>query len=217
MKYYPLLLNLNNKNCLVVGAGDVAFRKIKLLLKCKANITVVAKKTNSDIRKLSRQKKIKLYERSFKKKDLWNAFLVICATNDKKINYKISSLAKEKNILINVVDSPELCNFIVPSTFTRGDLSISISTQGSSPGLSKKIRTELEKIFSKSYKDIINELGRLRKHIIKNIKKNKEKNKIWKEIFNFPLINNPDLFLKRIKNKYKNITGDKNLKNGGQS
>src|SRR3990172_11961296 len=137
MKYYPVNLNIKNKMCIVIGGGKVAERKILSLLDCKADVTVISPKVTRFIQKLSDESKISILKRYFRKEDLKEAFLVIAATNSSRINRKIIQEANKRKILINVVDSPELCDFIMPSLIRRGDLLITISTGGKAPALSK--------------------------------------------------------------------------------
>lgn len=184
--YYPINLNLQNLTCLVIGGGKVAARKIKTLLKYKAKVKVISPKILSELEKLNKEKKIKIILRKFKSLDLKNAFLVIGATNSSALNEKIYLLAKKKNILVNIVDNPKYCNFIVPSILKRGALNIGISTSGLSPALAKKLRMELEKILPKSLNQTLEKISRIRKKIKKLPKKEKEK--FWKKFLNFSIL-----------------------------
>ena len=105
--------------------------------------------------------------RSFKEDELNGAYMVIAATDDSIEKRRIGKLAKKKGILVNVVDQPDDCNFIVPSIVKRGDLIIAVSTSGKSPALARKLRKELESLYGKEYEDYLNLMGGLRKEIIK--------------------------------------------------
>lgn len=154
-KYYPINLVLENKKCIVVGAGVVAERKVRRLLECGAIVSVIGLESSSGLKALAKKNKINLQNSSFNLADLSGAYLVIAATSDRKLNSKISDFCRKKGILINVVDSPLDCNFILPSLVNRGDLTISISTNGISPALAKKIRQELEFAYGLEYAKLL--------------------------------------------------------------
>lgn len=162
MQYYPINLDLRDKKCLVVGGGDVAGRKVNTLLACNAKVTVVSPEATENICELARQREIELRLRAFQPSDMEGAFVVIASTDDAGVNTEVSKLAQEKGILVNVVDDPALCNFIVPATVSRGDLQISISTGGSSPALAKRIRKELESTYGQEYAAFAQLLGEIR-------------------------------------------------------
>ncbi len=166
MGYYPVFLNLKGKRCLVVGGGRVALRKIKGLLKTDARISVVSPSVVDGIKRLSEEGKIELRLRRFRRSDLRGAFLVIAATNDRSLNREIYN---SFHGLINVVDDPELCNFIVPSSIERGDLIIAISTSGISPGLSRSIRMELQNLYPHQFAKYLRLLKKIRAEIIKKL------------------------------------------------
>jgi len=153
-KYYPLFLDIRSKKCLVVGGGEVAFRKIEALLEHGANVEVVSPAFCPKLGELARDGSIKTLERDYLKQDLDNAVVVIAATNDAKINEKVASDANAQRVLVNVVDAPELSNFIVPSYLKRGDVTISISTSGRSPALARKIKSRIERDFAAEYAEL---------------------------------------------------------------
>jgi len=154
-KYYPINLVLENKKCVVVGAGVVAERKVRRLLESGAKVTVVGLESTSGIKALAKNKRIIFKNSSFNLRDLAGAYLVIAATSDRLLNSRISAYCLKKGILINVVDSPLDCNFILPSLVNRGDLTISISTEGISPALAKNIRRQLELVFGPEYASLL--------------------------------------------------------------
>jgi len=151
MKYYPINLNISGRKCIVIGGGNVAERKILSLLECGADVTVISPSLTKNIKRLVDEYRINFIKRNYKKGDLKGAFIVVAATNDSKVNKEVAKEAKKKKVMINVVDSPKLCDFISPSVIRRGDLVISISTGGKFPAFSKKIRIMLEKIIGKEY------------------------------------------------------------------
>ena len=165
MKYYPVLLDLKGKKCLVIGAGGVAERKVRSLLKAKASISIISPKLTKGLAELKDKKTVSWIHSGYKDTFLKGAFLVIAATSDKKINSQISRNALELGILVNVVDDPGISNFIVPSNITKGGLTISISTAGAAPCLSKRIRKDLTKLLVPEYAKFLKLLAALREEL----------------------------------------------------
>ena len=165
--YCPIFLNLQGKKCVVVGGGTVAFRKVTTLLDCGANITVISPKPQAEISKLFKNKAIQLVRRNYEPGDLRGAALSIAATHVKKINHKVAEEAKKNGILVNVVDDSEPSDFIIPSSFRRGDLSVAVSTSGRSPAFAKKIRAKLEKNIGIEYAYLLSLTAEIRSEIKK--------------------------------------------------
>ncbi len=188
MKYYPVFLDLKNKECAVIGGGLVAERKVELLLECGAKIMVISPELTDKLEKLRNLGKVFQVKRKYRFGDLEGAFLAICATNDPDVNLRVYEEAIERNILVNVVDEPTLCNFIVPSTVRRGDLVIAISTSGSCPALAKKLRKELEKVFGPEYKEYVNLLRKLREKLMEEEPDTEKRNLILKKLVDSDLL-----------------------------
>lgn len=169
-KYYPVGLVLEGKKCLVVGAGSVAERKVRRLLECGAHVTVIGLTVTPALKALAKSKKIVFKKRKVSLKDLKRGSLVVAATTDRKINAALSSYCRKNDILINVVDSPKECSFILPSVVRRGALTISISTDGISPLLARKIREDLERRFGKEYAKLLKIMKEIRPQALKKIK-----------------------------------------------
>lgn len=169
-KYYPVNLLLKEKICLVAGAGNVAERKVKRLLECGARVLVISPEITPGLKKLAEKEKISYKKRLLNLNDLSGAYLVIAATSDAKLNAGIAKFCLTRNILINVVDSPQDCNFILPSLIRKGGLTITISTQGISPALAKKIRQELATKFGAEYAALLRIMKEIRPLAIKEIK-----------------------------------------------
>ncbi len=166
MRYYPVHLNIKNRNCLVVGGGAVGTRKVNTLLACGARVTVVSPDPTQQLKKMAVEESITLRERAYRTVDLKDMFLVIGATDDEKLNRQISEEAEQIGILCNIADRPEACNFILPSVVQRGDLVITISTSGQSPALAKRLRRELEAQFGEEYADFLLLMGAIRKKLL---------------------------------------------------
>jgi siroheme synthase-like protein len=149
--YYPILLNIQGKRCLVVGGGEVALRKVQTLLEHSVTIEIVSPAFCPELNQLVKEGAVRSIQRDYKTEDLNNALLVIAATDDTKVNAKVAADARKKGILVNVVDKPDISDFIVPSYFRRGDVIVAVSTSGKSPALSRKIRIELERSLKAEY------------------------------------------------------------------
>lgn len=165
--YYPIFLGIGGKRCVVVGGGEVALRKVKTLLEHAANVEVVSRELCPELSKLAEEGKIKSRTRNYNSANLKSALIVIAATDDAKANERISADARKEGVLVNVVDAPEHSDFIVPSTLTRGDIVIAVSTSGKSPALARKIRTELETKLGDEYSklaEIVSETRNQLKH-----------------------------------------------------
>ena len=117
MRYFPAFLDLHEKRCIIVGAGQVAERKARILLRAGAAVDVIGPALTSGLSILKEKRKIRHRPRLYRSGDLAGAFLVVAATDNRAVNERIAREAKKKNILLNVVDDPPLCNFIVPSPF----------------------------------------------------------------------------------------------------
>jgi precorrin-2 dehydrogenase/sirohydrochlorin ferrochelatase len=162
MRYYPLFLDIKNRDCLVVGGGAVGTRKVETLLDCGARVTVVSIATTLQLDALAEKKAVTLAKRSYRTDDLDGKFLVVGATDDEALNRQISEDAVRRNLLCNIADQPSLCNFILPAIVDRGDLVIAVSTSGKSPAFAKRIRRALEKEFGPEYGPFLALMGKIR-------------------------------------------------------
>ena len=166
MKYYPVNLDMTNKRCVVVGGGDIAERKVERLLECGAQVTVVSKSLTPVLKTRKKTGQMDHIDRDYEDQALDGAFMVIGATDRNDVNERISKDAMARGLLVNIVDDPDRCNFILPSLVQQGDLSIAISTGGKSPALAKKLRKELEKQYGPEYQTLLVIMGILRKRIL---------------------------------------------------
>ncbi len=184
--YYPAFINLFGKRCVVVGGGKVAERKVFSLLHSEAEIKVISPVLTDALEKQKNKGRIQHIERDYKRGDLNGAFLVIAATDNERVNTRIS---KDAQCLINVVDMPETANFIVPSVVKRGPMTIAVSTSGASPAMAKRIRKELELIYNKDFGRYLNFLKQLRKMIMKEIDDKKARERFLKGLASTELLN----------------------------
>ncbi|MFH0926355.1 MAG: bifunctional precorrin-2 dehydrogenase/sirohydrochlorin ferrochelatase [bacterium] len=208
-KYYPINLDLRNKRCIVIGGGQIAERKTFSLLECGAEVLLISPGVTQRLDRLRQENKNFYYRNGYyHRDDLKGAALVISATNDHEVNCKIANDAKELNIIVNVVDVPDLCDFIVPSVIRRGDLLLTVSTSGASPALSKKIREELEGIYGKEYESLLKIFFKIRKEVIKKIPDINKRKTIFEELIEADLISLlKKKQLEKVYCKIKDITG----------
>ena len=186
MKYFPFFMELSKKPVLLIGGGEVAERKLDLLLKANAQITIIARDFSDYITELLTLNNIISIRDSYKKSHLEKEkfSFVIAATNDESLNSQIAKDANDKHILVNVVDKPEICDFIFPSILERGPVTVAVSTGGSSPVLARMLRTKLETMIPGAY-------GRLAKIVsdnrvpVRGKLKNSKSNRIfWEQMLN---------------------------------
>jgi precorrin-2 dehydrogenase / sirohydrochlorin ferrochelatase len=165
---FPVFLKLENLETLIVGGGNVGLEKLSALLKSSPNagITVVAGSVKDEIRSIAASnKRIKLVERNFRIRDLQHKDLVILATDDKSLHEKIRVLARKRRMLINVADTPELCDFYLGSVVTKGNIKIGISTNGKSPTIAKRMREYLEEALPDESEQLLHNMQKIREQI----------------------------------------------------
>ncbi len=178
--FYPVNLNLDNMEIIIVGGGNVALRKCMNFLDFGKSVTVLA--PDFDSRFLELGNKVDLINDNFKEEYIDKFDIVVAATDDKEVNEEIACICRKKSKLINVVDSRDLSDFTVSSYVKRGDLLIGISTGGKIPALSAKIRRDLEEIYDESFAEYVDLLGELREKIIKKYEDKIERKKVLKAL-----------------------------------
>ena len=188
MPLYPLSLKIDGRRCLVAGGGAVAERKVASLLECGADVVVVAPDATDQIRAWSASGRIKFFERPFEPSDVAGALIAIAATDDPRVNSAVADAARASGALVNVVDVPELCEFYVPASVTRGDLQITISTGGSSPALAKRLRIDLERQFGPEYESYLQLLARLRSELKARVPDRARRNKAEEQFLASPAL-----------------------------
>lgn len=188
MRYYPIFLDVTDKPCIVVGGGSVAERKVSSLLNAGAKVLVISPKLTPALKRLANKKHISHRPHPYKTGDLKGAFLAYSATNDPLVNKAVFKEAKKHGIPLNVVDVPDLCNFIVPSVVERGDLLIAISTSGKSPAMAKKIRGKLEKEFGREYAVFLDIMGKVREKVLTESKESDKNKEMFEKLVNSPML-----------------------------
>jgi precorrin-2 dehydrogenase / sirohydrochlorin ferrochelatase len=149
--FYMACLRLDGRRCLVVGGGEVALEKVEGLLTCEAAVVLVAPAAHPQLERLAAEGSIAWERREYRPEDLEGAFLVIAATDDSEVNIAVHDAAQARTMLVNVVDVPPLCNFILPAIVRSGPIAIAISTAGASPALAKRIKREIAEQFGEHH------------------------------------------------------------------
>jgi uroporphyrin-III C-methyltransferase/precorrin-2 dehydrogenase/sirohydrochlorin ferrochelatase len=183
MNYLPIFIDIKQKPCLVVGGGDIALRKINLLLKADAAITCVSKDCCDGIEKLVKDNKITRIEKAFEATDINAQVLIVSATDDSDLNAQVSELAKVANIPVNVVDSPDLCSFIMPSIVDRSPIVIAISSAGKAPVLARLIRAKLESTIPHAYGKLAELAGNFRDQVKAKFNNIEDRRYFWEKTF----------------------------------
>ncbi|MCW3067234.1 MAG: bifunctional precorrin-2 dehydrogenase/sirohydrochlorin ferrochelatase [Solirubrobacterales bacterium] len=149
--FYIACLRLKGRSCLVVGGGEIGLEKVEGLLVCDGDVTLVAPDAEPALRELAAEGSIRWEQRAYEPADLEGRFMVIAATNDSEVNIGVYEDAERRAMLVNVVDVPPLCNFILPAIVRTGPLAIAISTAGASPALAKRMKREVSELFGEEY------------------------------------------------------------------
>ena len=186
MEYFPVFLDLKNRLCLLVGGGDIATRKGRLLSKAGARLRVVAPEISSELRELVAQNNGELHEREYQASDLNDCVIAIAATNIESLNEQISTDAKARNLPVNVVDSPALCTYITPAIIDRSPLVIAISSGGESPVLARLIRAKLETLIPVSYGRLAQIASSWRDRVKARFDDGDSRRRFWEKILQGP-------------------------------
>ncbi len=167
MPMFPAFIDIKGKKVIVVGGGKVATRKVEKLLNFSPKITVISPKITKELQDFYLSKRIVWKKRKFLMNDLKDAYMVVVAVDNMRIQERIFSYCKKKGILCNSVDSPDYCNFIFPALVVRGDLVVGISTSGKVPALSSFVRQSIEKVLPKDISKLLEEAHLLRSSMAK--------------------------------------------------
>jgi siroheme synthase-like protein len=149
--FYIACLRLTGRRCVVVGGGDVGLEKVEGLLACDGDVVLVAPDAHPALRELAAEGSIRWEQREYRSEDLERTFIAIAATADTDVNIRVFEDAERRAMLVNVVDVPPLCNFILPAIVRTGPLAVAISTAGASPALAKRMKAEVAELFGEEY------------------------------------------------------------------
>tara|TARA_Y100000389_G_scaffold143958_1_gene142290 strand:- start:1535 stop:2929 length:1395 start_codon:yes stop_codon:yes gene_type:complete len=186
MKYFPFFMELSKQSILLIGGGEVAERKLDLLLKANASVTIVSPEFTSYIEELFVNKNINPVKDYYNIKHLTSASFafVIAATNDESLNEQIAKDANDNKILVNVVDKPKICDFIFPSILERGPITVAVSTGGASPVLARMLRTKLETMIPGAYGRLAKIVSENRIPVRKKLVNSKSNGIFWEQMLN---------------------------------
>ncbi len=183
MEYFPLFLDIKNKSCLVVGGGDVAFRKASALLRAGALVTLVAKKINDDVKELSQNTNLNILIDAYHEAHLNNNLMVIAATNHRPTNEQIFKDASKIKLPVNVVDNPDLCSFIFPAIIERGPMTIAVCSNGNAPVLARLLRAKIESIIPFEYGKLAELAQKYRAKVKAVFSNSNQRRDFWESVF----------------------------------
>jgi uroporphyrin-III C-methyltransferase/precorrin-2 dehydrogenase/sirohydrochlorin ferrochelatase len=187
MEYFPLFIKLKNQRCLLVGAGDIATRKIELLFKAYAKITVLAPEICDSIINMQHSHQLQLIEKEFESTDIQGFKLVVAATNNPEINEKVASAADLLNIPVNVVDNPELCSVVFPAIIDRSPVIAAISSGGASPVLARLLRAKIETSIPATYGRLAHLAEKYRVKVKQSISNPSHRRIFWENTLQGPI------------------------------
>lgn len=187
MKFLPIFMNVQDQTCLVVGGGQVASRKVNMLLRAGARVTVVSPALCQELQEMVSSGSITHENTEFKESHIATPAVIIAATDNEAVNRKVSELAKTRGIPVNVVDAPELCTFIVPSVIDRSPVQIAISTGGSSPVLARLLRAKLETMIPSAYGRLASMVETFRESVKTRFDNSNDIRKFWEKVLEGPV------------------------------
>ncbi|MGI2071051.1 precorrin-2 dehydrogenase/sirohydrochlorin ferrochelatase family protein [Shewanella baltica] len=200
MQYFPLFVDTVNLNVLLVGAGDVASRKLALLTRTEASIHVIAPEVNPEVQRYADTGRILLSQREVVHADIQNYDLVYLATANDSLNAELATLATARGIWVNAVDNPAFCRFITPSIVDRGRLVVAISTAGAAPVFARTIRSRLESSLPQSLKPLFDFVADRRVEVQDKLDSTSKRRLFWERFFD----TNGDRFDSRTAEYYHN-------------
>lgn len=188
MQALPIFFNISNRLCLVIGGGDIATRKVNMLLKANGQIRLVSPSVCAELQAMIAANKIQHLDAEFEPSQLEGACLVIAATDDEAVNEAVSMAAKAQNIPVNVVDAPALCTFTMGSIIDRSPIVIAVSSEGNAPVLARYIRTKIETMLPSAYGRIAAIAGEFRDQVKDKFNSVQARRIFWEEILQGPFV-----------------------------
>jgi len=160
--YYPIFLDIEGRNAVIIGGGNVCARKAETMMNYGARVTVVSPELTEEIERWAREGRIEIRRKSYDERDLDDANIVIASTDDESVNTQIAADCRRRRIPVNVVDVTHLCEFIVPAIVDKGSVQIAVSTGGKSPALARTLKEDLHRLVGPEYAEVNDVLGSLR-------------------------------------------------------
>ncbi len=182
MAYFPFFVDIEEQNCLIVGGGIVALRKVEVLLPYGPDMTVISPEFVPELRMLAETSSVRLEERAFSMEDLTGRDFVIAATDDPELNRQISLTCKKDRIPVNVVDVKDECSFIFPSIVRDGDIVIGISSGGKSPAVTQYLKKQIRKGIPDGYGQLVRQLGEYRDFVKQRVEDVNQRSIIFKRM-----------------------------------
>lgn len=188
MAYFPMFVDMTERECLIVGGGNVAYRKVMVMLDFGAKVTVVAEDICDELRKLiaddraNKENRITFIKRKFERKDCDGMEMVIAATDDNALNHGIAEYCKAKGIMVNAVDQKADCSFIFPSYIKEKNLVAAFSSSGNSPVLTQYLKGKEKEIFTPFLGELNEYMGQIREKVIAEYDTEAERKRVFKEI-----------------------------------
>ena len=188
MQALPIFFNIKGRPCIVIGGGDVATRKVMMLLKANAAVILISPELCAELKQWVETGKIKYIDSTFEASQLHGACLVVAATDDESINKAVSVAAKAQNIPVNVVDAPDLCTFTMGSIIDRSPVIIAVSSEGKAPVLARYIRTKIETMLPASYGRIAAIAGEFRDQVKSKFATTSARRRFWEDVLQGPMV-----------------------------
>ena len=188
MAYFPMFVDMTERECLIVGGGNVAYRKVMVMLDFGAKVTVVAEDICDELRKLiaddtaNKENRITIIKRKFEQKDCDGMEMVIAATDDNALNHEIAAYCKAKGIMVNAVDQKADCSFIFPSYIKEKNLVAAFSSSGNSPVLTQYLKGKEQEILTPFLGELNEYMGQIREKVIAEYDTEAERKRVFKEI-----------------------------------
>jgi len=186
--FYPVFLNLKGKRVVVVGGGEVAQRKVESLLETGAIIVVISREISERLSSLANATQIEVKKRSYEAGDCNGAVLVLSATDDSEVSRAVWAEATSAGIMINTADQPALCDFIMPALVRRGDLTIAISTGGTSPALAARLRENVSGVIGPEYEQLMEMLAKARPEIRRRVLQERDRKALHYQILDSDVV-----------------------------
>ncbi|ACA86046.1 precorrin-2 dehydrogenase/sirohydrochlorin ferrochelatase family protein [Shewanella woodyi] len=206
MQYFPLFVDTTKLNVLLIGAGEVASRKLELLGRTEACIKVIAIETSDEVQGYADKKRITLIQRAVVEEDIADVDIIYLATANEALNGHLADLATARGIWVNVVDSPELCRFITPSIVDRGRLQVAISTAGAAPVFARELRSRIESWLPPSLADLFDFVAEHRKEVQDRLPEFKARKLFWEHFFRSNGDRFDDKTLQRYEDSFQGLT-----------
>lgn len=187
MDYLPVFVDVRGRTCIVVGGGDVALRKVAMLLRAGAKVRVIAPELTGELAQQHRRGELDWVSANFSADDLIAALLVVAATDDSAVNQSVFEAASARNIPVNVVDAPHHCSFIFPSVIDRSPIVVAVSSSGAAPVLARMLRAKLETLIPVGYGRLAALAGVFRERVKQRFGDARQRRQFWEEVFDGPV------------------------------